>query len=108
MVPPSDAPLASSTRYPLGKQRDGILPAERLDVAGSPQASATIIPLRLTERPTQFVVDSKMFFEEAVMCALTLMLAIGIATVLTFALSVLPSVSNLRLGSETERRIVND
>jgi hypothetical protein len=43
------------------------------------------------------------------MCALTLMLAIGIATVLAFALSVLPSVSNLSVRSETKRvYVVND
>jgi hypothetical protein len=64
---------------------------------------ATIIPLRLTERLTPFLVNCEMFFEEAMMCALTLMLTIGIATVLAFALSVLPSVSNLSLGTETER-----
>jgi len=37
------------------------------------------------------------------MCTLALMLAIGTATVLAFALSVLPSVSNPSLGSETDR-----
>jgi len=64
---------------------------------------AAILPLRLTERATPFVVDAEMVFEEAMMCALTLMLAIGIATALAFALSVLPSVSNLSLRSKSEQ-----
>jgi len=43
-----------------------------------------------------------MFFEEAIMCALTSMLTVGLGTVLAVALSVLPSVSNQSLGSDTD------
>ena len=63
-------------------------------------AQATIIPSKLTERQTPFLVGSEMFFEEGMMWDLTLMLTIGIATALAFALSVLPSVSNLSLRTE--------
>jgi hypothetical protein len=61
-----------------------------------------MIPLRLTERPIPFVVDSEMFFKEAIMCALTSMLTVGLGTVLAVALSVLPLVSNQSLGSDTD------
>jgi hypothetical protein len=69
------------------------------------RARATTIPSRLTERRNQSLVDSKMLFEEAIMCALTLMLAIGTATGLALALSVLPTVSNLSPGTETKRSL---